>query len=325
MSPEFRYHEPLPSKDDHETAALTQERSLGDVVQPRSSLGPRFHLDRLVEFDATAPPGYPRRIEHDDVADRYFHLNDTGTRAAKPARAPTTTTTVPTTRVTTPRGRSATVTTITTAPPTTNAGRASNSSSGTDSSVKSNANGSAENASNDVVSGQLSPDLAVADVPLRGPGTWTVASSAPISVTLTCAGTTITVQTQFEIAAHTSCQITITRSVVHPERHVGTGSEQLGRPLSTRLHGAALALYFALLPYVVLTKWQRTFERVERHLHSSALGGARRVLVRLSLASHAQRVAPAPRTRSEVRWQRLARWSGGGAAGPRRSRSPRHT
>ncbi|MGC2167637.1 MAG: hypothetical protein WA580_00880 [Acidimicrobiales bacterium] len=39
---------------------------------------------------------------------------------------------------------------------------------------------------------------------------------------------------------------------------MGTGPEQLGRPLSTRLHGAALAVYFALLPYVVLTKWQRT-------------------------------------------------------------------
>jgi hypothetical protein len=50
----------------------------------------------------------------------------------------------------------------------------------------------------------------VADVPLRGQGTWTVASSAPVSVTLTCAGTTITVQTQFEIAAHTSCQVAIT-------------------------------------------------------------------------------------------------------------------
>ena len=80
MSPEFRYHEPLPSKDDHETAAVTQERSLGDVVQPRSSLGPRFHLDRLVEFDATAPPGYSRHLEHDDVADRYFHLDDSGAR-----------------------------------------------------------------------------------------------------------------------------------------------------------------------------------------------------------------------------------------------------
>ena len=102
------------------------------------------------------------------------------------------------------------MTNLATIPPATNVGRASNSSSGTDSNVKSNANASAENASNDVVSGQLSPDLAVADVPLRGPGTWTVATSAPVSVTLTCAGTTITVQTQFEIAAHTSCQITIT-------------------------------------------------------------------------------------------------------------------
>jgi hypothetical protein len=130
--------------------------------------------------------------------------------AAKPSH-PATTTTVPTTKVTTPRSRPAfAATTITTYPPPTNVNRASNSSSGTDSSVKSNANGSAENASNDVVSGQLSPELAVADVPLRGPGTWAVASSAPLSVTLTCAGTTITVQTQFEIAAHTSCQITIT-------------------------------------------------------------------------------------------------------------------
>jgi hypothetical protein len=69
---------------------------------------------------------------------------------------------------------------------------------------------SAVNASSDVVSGQLGPALSQADVPLQGPGTWEVATSAPVSVTLTCAGTTITVETQFEIAARTLCQVAIT-------------------------------------------------------------------------------------------------------------------
>ncbi len=59
MSDEYASPQPLPCKDQYETAALTQEHSLGDVVEPRSSLGPRFHLDRLVEFDATAPPRLP--------------------------------------------------------------------------------------------------------------------------------------------------------------------------------------------------------------------------------------------------------------------------
>lgn len=59
MSDEFASPQPLPCKDQYETAALAQEHSLGDVVEPRSSLGPRFHLDRLVEFDATAPPRLP--------------------------------------------------------------------------------------------------------------------------------------------------------------------------------------------------------------------------------------------------------------------------
>ncbi|MGC2485596.1 MAG: hypothetical protein WA359_05085 [Acidimicrobiales bacterium] len=79
----------------------------------------------------------------------------------------------------------------------------------TASNAKSNANASAANASNDVVSGLLSPTLAVADVPLRGPGTWQVDSSAPVTVTLTCGGSTIPVETQFEIAARTSCQVTL--------------------------------------------------------------------------------------------------------------------
>jgi hypothetical protein len=75
---------------------------------------------------------------------------------------------------------------------------------------KSSVNASAASASSGVVSGQLSPTFAVADVPLRGPGTWIVATSAPAAVSLACAGSSIAVSGQFEIAAHTTCQVTIT-------------------------------------------------------------------------------------------------------------------
>jgi hypothetical protein len=99
--------------------------------------------------------------------------------------------------------------TIATIPPT-SAERVKSSSGATDSNVRSNVNASVASASSGVVSGQLSPALRVADVPLRGPGTWMVAMSAPASVTLTCEGTAITVNGQFVIAAHTTCQVTIT-------------------------------------------------------------------------------------------------------------------
>jgi hypothetical protein len=69
MTNEIASPQPLPSKDRYETAALTEEHALGDVVEPRSSLGPRFHLDRLVEFDATAPSRLP-------VGDSPHHLFD---------------------------------------------------------------------------------------------------------------------------------------------------------------------------------------------------------------------------------------------------------
>ena len=55
MLPENPLFAPVPSKDQHETSPRTQEHSLGDVVESRSSLGPRLHLDRVVRFDATAP------------------------------------------------------------------------------------------------------------------------------------------------------------------------------------------------------------------------------------------------------------------------------
>jgi hypothetical protein len=92
----------------------------------------------------------------------------------------------------------------------TSATKGVSSSSGTGSSVTSIASAPAENSASGALSGQLSARFAVAVVPLEGPGTWTVASDAPIDVTLSCQGSSIDVQTQFEIGAHEACQVTIT-------------------------------------------------------------------------------------------------------------------
>jgi hypothetical protein len=79
-------------------------------------------------------------------------------------------------------------------------------------------NASVASASSGDVSGQLSPAFDVADVPLRGPGTWNVATSAPAAVNLACPGASITVNGQFEIAARTTCQVTI--APMGPDRSV---------------------------------------------------------------------------------------------------------
>jgi hypothetical protein len=61
-----------------------------------------------------------------------------------------------------------------------------------------------------VLSGQLSSAFNVADLPLAGPGTWDVASSEPVTVTLACSGSTIPVTSQFVIGAREQCQVSIT-------------------------------------------------------------------------------------------------------------------
>jgi hypothetical protein len=96
------------------------------------------------------------------------------------------------------------------APSSTSVSRNASSSSGTASNVGSVASASAENASNGALSGQLSLAFNVANLPLAGPGTWDVASSAPVSVTLACSGTTIPVTSQFVIGAKEQCQVSIT-------------------------------------------------------------------------------------------------------------------
>jgi hypothetical protein len=140
----------------------------------------------------------------------------------------------PTTRVTTPTTSTTVMTTTTTDPPhhsktakassakvvtpvsthlspaTTSVSQNANSSSATASSVGPVANAPDVNVSNGELSGRLSPSFGVADLPLAGPGTWDVASSAPVTVTLACSGATIPIESQFVIGANEQCQVSIT-------------------------------------------------------------------------------------------------------------------
>jgi hypothetical protein len=258
MNPEFRYDEPLPSKNDHETAAFAQERSLGDVVQPRSSLGPRFHLDRLVEFDATAPSGYPRRLTRDHAADHYFHLDDSGSsRSGTEAQH--------------------------------------NDHDRTDDDASDDARSigaQRDERRNDPVGNKRQSRLELVQrdrferqvererlrrerLERRRQRS---ARSDPLGGRRAAAGSrNMGGRDERPRVGDPDVRgdddrgrdpVRDRRSHAVPgndhrpdprsEHHVGTSTEQLSRPLSTRLHGAALALYFALLPYVVLTKWQRT-------------------------------------------------------------------
>lgn len=47
-------------------------------------------------------------------------------------------------------------------------------------------------------------------------------------------------------------------SNVHHDTHVAADARSLGRGVATRIHGVALVVYFALLPFVVLSKWRAT-------------------------------------------------------------------
>jgi hypothetical protein len=92
----------------------------------------------------------------------------------------------------------------------TNVRQETSSSNGTASNVKPVASAPAESASSGVLTGQLSPSFAVADVPLDGPGTWSVATSAPAALTLRCESQSISVQGQFVIGVREHCQLIIT-------------------------------------------------------------------------------------------------------------------
>jgi len=80
----------------------------------------------------------------------------------------------------------------------------------TGSNVKAVANAPAETVASGALSGQLSPSFNVADVPLEGPGTWSLATSSMSNTTLQCSNRTVVVQSSIVVGAKQQCQLIIT-------------------------------------------------------------------------------------------------------------------
>jgi hypothetical protein len=88
--------------------------------------------------------------------------------------------------------------------------RVVSSSNSTDTNGDSFATAPAESASNGALRGAITPADGLDVVPLAGPGTWTLADSAPLSTTLDCSGTTVVVASPFAVGAGEDCQLTLT-------------------------------------------------------------------------------------------------------------------
>ncbi|MBW4077559.1 MAG: hypothetical protein HIU84_03410 [Acidobacteria bacterium] len=67
-----------------------------------------------------------------------------------------------------------------------------------------------KNVSSGALAGTLSVAQPVVDIPLEGPGSWSIATSAPALEVLACGGSTQSVAVQFTITLHQSCQLVIT-------------------------------------------------------------------------------------------------------------------
>src|SRR5664280_769348 len=80
----------------------------------------------------------------------------------------------------------------------------------TSSIVKSPARAPSVSVSSGVVTGALSPAFAVAVVPLRGPGTWTLTSSAPITAQLLCPDVSGPVNALIVVNGAQRCQLKLT-------------------------------------------------------------------------------------------------------------------
>jgi hypothetical protein len=61
-----------------------------------------------------------------------------------------------------------------------------------------------------VLSGSLTPAFHVADVPLQGPGLWTLTTSTPIDAQLLCASRTVSVYERLVIMTGQRCQLQLT-------------------------------------------------------------------------------------------------------------------
>lgn len=111
-----------------------------------------------------------------------------------------------------PRSRSAAPILATATVPTTPSTRSigTNFSSVTRSTVQPVASVPNANAMNGALSGSLKPPFAVADVPLQGPGTWTLTSSASTNQTLSCGSVASPVTSRVVVGDAQICQLEIT-------------------------------------------------------------------------------------------------------------------
>lgn len=80
----------------------------------------------------------------------------------------------------------------------------------TDSTAKSAALGPTATVSSGVLSGVLSPSFGVAEVPVQGPGLWTLTSSSKVQAQLQCAATTVPVTSRVIIWTNELCQLQLT-------------------------------------------------------------------------------------------------------------------
>jgi len=67
---------------------------------------------------------------------------------------------------------------------------------------------------NGVLSGKLDASFDVVDVPLQGPSSWHLITTAATNETLTCAGQSSASSTSVTIGSHQSCQLEITAATV---------------------------------------------------------------------------------------------------------------
>src|SRR5665213_15684 len=130
-----------------------------------------------------------------------------------------TTSTIPTTRASVPVIVTAKATAPTqTAPSTTRSTSSVDNSfsSVTTTTAKPVAPTSNANAMSGELSGTLNPGFESVDVPLLGPGNWTLSSSGPTSQSLNCGADTSPVELQVVVGSNQSCQLEITSTSVGP-------------------------------------------------------------------------------------------------------------
>jgi hypothetical protein len=80
----------------------------------------------------------------------------------------------------------------------------------TRSSAKQTAPTSGAVVSSGVLSGPLTPTFSVADVPVRGPGLWTLSASSLIQAQLQCPARSVSVERRVVIMTAQNCQLQLT-------------------------------------------------------------------------------------------------------------------